>query len=241
MRHGSGNGWAVLVMLAVSPSLAQETPGLENPYQLQKRKPDPERKALAARVEKALSRALVAKVAQCYQSEQGAKLGAEDQALLSAFGSELVLDLSSGLAQTSCKPEAASAECLKQLAALDCKRLAQPILSAGWDRHLTQAAKVQVAGYAEALARRDTQCKGYAADEGAIVFEVSRDRLAALVEMQIVTGQCQLFPDKLAACKAHVQEASCKEIADKNQHGELSQLCEEMFPCTIKNVDGSKG
>jgi hypothetical protein len=238
VRIANKSIWAsALALVCAATAVAQDVPGLENPYDL-KRKNKGQNAPPRAPVDPALVQALGLKVEQCYAAEQKAPLPEEERALLSEFANTLAYDLEAGLTNTSCQlNKPASAVCLKEVAALDCEHLAQPIIDAGWDRNLPKAAKLQVAEYADGLARRKAGCRGYAADEADFVIQVDRDRLAALVEMQVVTGQCQLFLERLPECKTKLATVRCGEVNQADHRGELSQLCDKFLECSIKGVD----
>ena len=117
------------------------------------------------------------------------------------------------------------------MADLDCKKLAEPIIAAGWDRNLTPQARTQVADYAGMLARREAHCTGHEAEEAQIITGVRSDRLATLIESQIVIGQCQLFPELLPACAGELDHTTCDRIMSFNDRGELQQIC-KVLKCT---------
>src|SRR5262249_43426927 len=130
-------------------------------------------------VDATLVRAVRDKVVACYEDEQGAAPGEEDLALLREYGADVVRELADGLAGTGCAVgERASERCLERLGELECAKLAEPIVAAGWDRYLSPQARIQVADYASMLARRELRCSGRDAEEAQIVGGVRRDRLA---------------------------------------------------------------
>jgi hypothetical protein len=217
----------VLTALCVAPLVAQDVPLGASPYARKRQRPQ-ERPAVDA----ALVRAVHDKIADCYEREQREALSKEDDALLRAYGAEVVRELEAGLSGTGCVLGArASERCLTAVADLDCAKLAEPIVAAGWDRNLTAEARTQVADYAGMLARREARCSGHEAEDAQVITGVRTDRLATLIESQIVIGQCQLFPERLPACAGELEHASCDRIMTLNERGELQQIC-KVLECT---------
>jgi hypothetical protein len=218
----------VLTSLCVAPLAAQDVQLGDSPYARKRAKP-----RVKSAVDGALVRAVRAKIADCYEREQHEPLSKEDAELLRGYGADVVRELEAGLSGTGCVLAArASEQCLAAVADLDCAQLAKPIVAAGWDRNLTPQARTQVADYAGMLARREARCTGHAAEEAQIITGVRSDRLATLIEAQIVIGQCQLFPERLAACAGELENTSCERIMSFNERGELQQIC-KVLECTV--------
>jgi hypothetical protein len=217
----------LLMSVCVAPAAAQNVPIAGDPYARKRAAPRAQLK-----VDAALVRAVRDKIADCYEREQRAALSSEDQALLREFGADVVRELEGGLASTGCVlGQRASESCLERVADLDCAQLAEPIVAAGWDRNLSPQARTQVADYAGMLARREARCTGYEAEDAQVVTGVRGDRLATLIESQIVIGQCQLFSDRLIACAGELENTSCERIMALNERGELQQAC-KVLECT---------
>jgi hypothetical protein len=216
--------------LCVASAAAQEVRevSLSNPYA--KPKPKSESKV---NVHASLARAVVEKVSKCYRAEQGKPLAQEERALLEEFRSDVTRDLEPALSALGCrldKPVAAS--CSTALDALACERLAAPIVEAGWDRNLTPEAKAQVAEYARALAAREGTCSPQDPEQVSSVLGLRTDRLAVLVEAEIVIGKCELVPGKLAECEAQLARAECEDMARLSEQGQLTHLCSSLLRCT---------
>ena len=224
--------WLSCLLLGATTALAQDIEVVDNPYAL-KKKPPKEEQAPLAPVDKALVTALGKRIEQCYQAEQGAPMNEADRQLLKSAGVEVARELSSALRFSSCdidKP--ASPRCLQDLAAMECSTLADPIVSAGWDRNLTPAAKEKIAAYAEAIAQREAACVGMDAAERAIVSEIRADKLSILIEANIVIGQCMLRPDKHTECYAELAKMDCDDVAKLQNEGESHKLCSDLLVCT---------
>jgi hypothetical protein len=200
---------------------------VENHYSLKKKKP-----AVKVKVDPALVRALNGRIADCYEREQDKPLSAEDKALLREYGPQVAVELGSALSSSGCAADQpASAQCLKLLDDLECDTLAAPIIAEGWDRNITPEARAQVMEYAGMLSRREARCEGRAGEEAQIVSGVRGDRLAALIESQIVIGQCELSADKLPDCETELSNVTCQQIRELNDAGKLQQICKSVFNC----------
>jgi hypothetical protein len=57
------------------------------------------------------------------------------------------------------------------------------------------------------------------------------DRLAALIESQIVIGQCELSADKLPDCETELSNVTCARLSALNEQGKLQQVCTSVFHC----------
>jgi hypothetical protein len=227
-KQGKG-AWLLLMSVCVTSAAAQDDEAIvQNPYALKKKK----RPAVTVKADPALVRALNAKIGECYEREQDKPLSQEDKALLREYGSEVVSDLASALSSAGCSLEQrANATCLKMLDAMECSALAEPIVAEGWDRNLTPEARDHVTEYAGMLSRREARCQDRAEEEAAIVMGVRGDRLALLIEAQIVIGQCELTADKLPECETELQNVTCERIASLNEVGQLQQVCGTVFHC----------
>jgi hypothetical protein len=212
----------LLIAVCAVPAAAQDVPVIAgNPYARKRAEAGPKIK-----VDPVLVHAVVDKVVDCYRREQEAPMSKEDAGLLREYGADVVRELAAGFAETGCTVgERASPTCLEQLVDLDCAKLAEPIVAAGWDRNLAPQARVQVADYAGMLARREGRCGGNEGEEAQIVTGVRGDRLATLIESQIVSGQCELFPDRLTKCADELENVSCERIMALNERGELQMAC----------------
>jgi hypothetical protein len=226
-RRGKGV-WLLLMSVCVTSAAAQEEQQLvHNHYSLKKKRP-----ATKIKADPALVRALNEKIGECYEKEQEKPLSKEDKALLREFGSEVANDLADALSTTGCAvTERANPRCLKMLDELECETLAAPIVAEGWDRNLTPEARAEVTEYAGMLARREGRCAGRAEEEADIVIGVRGDRLAALIEAQIVIGQCELSGDKLPDCETELSNVTCERMAALNETGSLQQVCTSVFHC----------
>lgn len=226
----------LLMSVCVAPAAAQNVPSSGSPYARKRAAPRAQIK-----VDAALVRTVREKIADCYEREQHAALSNEDQALLREFGADVVRELEAGLSGTGCVlGQRASESCLERVAELDCAQLAAPIVTAGWDRNLSPEARTQVADYAGMLARREARCTGYEAEDAQIVTGVRGDRLATLIESQIVIGQCQLFPERLIACDGELENSSCERVMALNERGELQQAC-KVLECTSPEKAAKSG
>jgi hypothetical protein len=226
-KQGKGV-WLLLMSVCVASAAAQDEPIVENHYALKKKK----RPALKVKADPKLVRALNAKIGECYESEQEKPLSEEDKALLREYGSEVVSDLADALSLSGCSLEQrATSNCLKMLDDMECEALAAPIVAQGWDRNLTPEARAQVNEYAGMLSRREARCQDRAEEEAAIVMGLRADRLAALIEAQIVIGQCELTADKLPDCETELQNVTCERMAALNEHGQLQQICTTVLHC----------
>ncbi len=207
---------------------AQDEPHFENPYALKKKK----KPATKVKVDPKLVRALNEKIGDCYEQEQNKPLSDQDKALLREFGPQVAQDLGDALSAAGCGfDQRASEKCLSLLEDLACETLAAPIIAEGWDRNITPEARVQVQEYAGMLSRREARCEGRAEEEAAIVTGVRGDRLSALIESQIVIGQCELSADKLPDCETELQNVTCQQILTLNEQGKLQQICPTVFKC----------
>lgn len=229
----TGAGWLMLSLFALpcavsygaSVAAADDVPSFQNPYARAK-------DGTALAVHSSVTSALSTKVAECYRAEQDKPLDAEQHALLAEYGADVVRDLAPALAPLGCaldKP--LSSACNNALSALSCEALAEPIVAAGWDRNLTPEAKAKVIGYASALAARESACDGRAAEEAAIVQGIQADRLAALVESEIVMGKCELIAAEASACDAELAAAQCADIRQLKEQGQLTHLCRSLLRC----------
>ncbi|HTU60744.1 MAG TPA: hypothetical protein VMF89_19965, partial [Polyangiales bacterium] len=141
-------------------------------------------------------------------------------------------DLGDALGAVGCGfGQRASEKCLSMLEDLECETLAAPIIAEGWDRNITPEARAHVQDYAGMLSRREARCEGRAEDEATIVMGVRGDRLAALIESQIVIGQCELSADKLPDCETVLQNVTCQDVVTLNEQGKLQQVCPTVFKC----------
>jgi hypothetical protein len=231
VRERGKGAWLLLmsVCVASAPSVAAQDDGprLENPYALKKKKP-----AVKVKVDGQLVRALNEKIAECYAKEQDKPLSDEHKALLREYGPQVAQDLGDALAALGCAfDQRASKKCLSLLEDLSCETLAAPIIAEGWDRNITPEARAQVQEYAGMLSRREARCEGRDQEEAAIVTGVRGDRLAALIESQIVIGQCELSGDKLPDCETVLQDVTCGQIVTLNEQGKLQQVCPIVFKC----------
>lgn len=205
---------------------AQEEPRFDNPYALRKR---PSSKV---KVDPKLVRVLNERIGDCYEQEQDKPLSAEDKALLREYGPQVAQDLGDALRALGCElDQHAGKQCLSLLEGISCETLAAPIIAEGWDRNITPEARTHVQEYAGMLSRREARCEGRAEEEAAIVTGVRGDRLAALIESQIVIGQCQLNADKLPDCETLLQSVTCGQILALNEQGKLQQICPTVFKC----------
>jgi len=233
---------AVLISLAVlcaGSALAEDVPIVENHYDIKKAmkkgKKEPE-----LPLDPKLVKGVTDRIAECYKLEQGAPMNEADRKLLQSWGDDVVRELSPSLRFSSCQIEKAPSErCLADLTVMDCATLAEPIVDAGWDRNLTPKDKERVQSYAKALAMREAACQGRSGEEADIVGGVRKDRLAVLIESQIVIGQCRLMPDRQASCQADLQSMSCEEVLETSNRGEAQKLCPDYLLCseTPKVVD----
>lgn len=215
---------------------AQDEPVVINPYDLKRAK----KAAPKLKVDPVLVRALSTKVAECYEREQKAPINEEDKALLKEYGAQVVQDLADALATTGCGVgERASKRCLEALDDLECDALAAPIVAAGWDRNLTPEARAHVTDYAGMLSRREARCAGRAEEEAAIVQGIRGDRLALLIEAQLVIGQCELHPENLPDCETVLQNATCQHLSALSEIGALQKVCSTVLKCVdAPEVDG---
>jgi len=229
----TGAGWLMLSLFALPCALsyraslaaADDVPSFQNPYA----RATPE---AALEVHGSITSAVSTKVAECYSAEQDKPLDADQHALLAEYAGDVARAVAPALTPLGCalgKP--ISTTCKSALAALSCETLAEPIVAAGWDRNLTPEAKAKVAGYASALAARESACEGRAAEEAAIVQGVVADRLAALVESEIVMGKCELIAAEASACDAELAAASCQDLRQLKEQGQLTHLCRSLLRC----------
>lgn len=219
----------LLMSVCVTSAAAQDEPVFENHYSLKKHK---KKDGPKIKVDPALVRALNQRIADCYEAEQDKPLSAEDMGLLTQYGPEIANDLAAALSTTGCAvDQRASAQCVKMLGELECETLAAPIIAEGWDRNITPEARAQVNEYAGMLSRREARCEGRADEEAEIVQGVRNDRLAALIESQIVIGQCELSADKLPDCETQLSDATCQRLMELNEVGKLQQICTSVFHC----------
>ena len=235
-KRGKG-AWLLLMSVCGASTLstadslnvaAQDEVRIENPYALKKRK----KPASRVKVDPKLVRALNEKIGDCYEKEQDKPLSDQDKALLREFGPQVAQDLGEALSAAGCGfDQRASDKCLSMLDELACETLAAPIIAEGWDRNITPEARVQVQEYAGMLSRREARCEGRAEEEAAIVTGVRGDRLAALIESQIVIGQCELSADKLPDCETLLQNVTCEQILTLNDQGKLQQICPSVLKC----------
>jgi hypothetical protein len=123
---------------------------------------------------------------------------------------------------------------------IECDTLAAPIIAEGWDRNITPEARAQVNEYAGMLSRREARCEGRAEEEAAIVTGIRNDRLAALIEAQIVIGQCELAADKLPDCETELSNVTCQRLMELNELGKMQQICSTVFHC-IEAVPEDEG
>jgi hypothetical protein len=217
----------LLVSMCVAPAAAQQVPTGDNPYARKRAKP-----LANVKVDPALERAVREKVTDCYEQEQRQALSKEDAELLRVYGADVVRELADALAGAGCVVgQRAGESCVERVEAMDCEKLAAPIVKAGWDRNLSPQARTQVADYAGMLARREARCSGYEAEDSQLITGVRSDRLATLIESQIVIGQCQLFPERLAACASELDGMTCQHIMALNEKGALQQIC-KVLECT---------
>jgi hypothetical protein len=214
--------------VCVASAAAQDEPAFENPYALKKKRSA----ARAIKVDPKLVKALNGRIAECYEQEQNKPLNDEDEALLREYGAQVAHDLSDALAGAGCTiDQRASAACLDLLEDLECETLAAPIVAQGWDRNISPEARLQVQEYAGMLARRESRCEGRAEDEAAMVAGLRSDRLAALIESQIVIGQCELSADKLPDCETELQNVTCQRLMELNEIGQMQQVCKSVYKC----------
>lgn len=228
MKRSMQGGWLAVLSLCAASALAEDAPLVENVYVLPKKKDEKPKAPVDPKLQKSVGK----KVVECYEAEQKAKMSEEDIKLIEASGKDLVHDLAPALYYTSCELEKpASDRCLQDVANMDCASLAEPIISEGWDRHLTPEAKKQVRDYATVLATREGACRGYAAEEAKIVNEIRVDKLSILIEAQIVMGKCQMLPEKQAQCAADVASESCEDFQKLSNTGAVETFCDELFIC----------
>jgi hypothetical protein len=229
--------WLLLMSVCVANAAAQdEGPIVENHYSLKKKKP-----ALKIKVDRALVRVLNEKIGACYEREQSKPLSDEDKDLLRQYGPEVANDLADALSAAGCTvDQRATDTCLKMLDDLECDTLAAPIIAQGWDRNITPEARAQVNEYAGMLSRREARCEGRAEEEAAIVMGIRNDRLAALIEAQIVIGQCELSADKLPDCETELSNVTCQRLMELNELGKMQQVCSTVFHC-IEAVPEDEG
>ncbi|MFT3928340.1 MAG: hypothetical protein QM778_37780 [Myxococcales bacterium] len=208
----------------------------ENPYALKKRSKQAKRK-----VDPTLAAAVGLRISSCYQAEQGKELTPEEKGLLDLHAADLVRDLASAFASTSCALDTApSATCSKELSAMRCETLAQPIIMEGWDRNLTPEAKAKVAAYAQQLSARIMSCEGRDAEEAAIVGEVETSKLSVLIESKLVTGQCELVPGELAGCADVLKATDCADLQRRRDAGLVSETCRDVLRCRDMKVEQVK-
>lgn len=233
-RAYTSAGWLMLSLFALpcavsygaSLAAADDVPSFQNPYA--KAKP-----AAAQKVHSAVASAVGTKVAECYRAEQQKPLDPEQQALLAEYAADVVRDLSPALLPLGCALDRPiSSACQNALDAISCEALAEPIIAAGWDRNLTPEAKAKVASYASSLAARESACEGRAPEEAAIVQGIQADRLAALVESEIVIGKCELISTEASRCDAELAAARCEELVRLKEEGQLTHLCRSLLRCT---------
>jgi hypothetical protein len=232
-RAHTGAGWLMLSLFALPCALsyraslaaADDVPSFQNPYA--------RAKPAAALVHGSVTSAVSAKVAECFRAEQQKPLDADQHALLAEYGVDVARELAPAITPLGCALDAPiSAACKSALSALSCDTLAEPIVAAGWDRNLSPEAKAKVVNYAAALAARDGACEGRAAEEAAIVQGVVADRLAALLESEIVMGKCELIAAEASACNAELAAASCQDLRQLKEQGQLTHLCRSLLHCT---------
>ncbi len=226
---------AMGLSLGAMTAVADDTPNLPNPYALPK-------KAGAAidtrRLDGALVRGVADKVLECLATEQGAPVDDEDRDLVKDFGSAIVRDLASALKYTSCDlAKAATPKCLETVSTLDCASFAEPIVAAGWDRNLSKQARAQVLAYAKALALKEASCNGLTGEEAAIITGVRADKLAVLIESEIVIGKCTMLPDQQTACDEQLADTECDNFAEIHGRGELTSLCTDLYECSDVPLD----
>lgn len=223
-------------VLSAATALAEDV-HYENPYAMKKGRAKDE---AVEHVDPAFAKTLVVKLAACYREEQERPVSVEERALLDAYGKDLARELAPAFTALGCaigKP--ASAACAQLLDTLSCETLAQPIIAAGWDRHLPAEAKQQVASYAKLLAAREATCSGRAADEQAIIGGIQVDKLRVLIEAAIVTGRCELMGEQQAACAQKLGTFGCGQLASMSERGELIQACDKLLRCRELPVDPS--
>jgi hypothetical protein len=215
--------------VCVASAAAQDEPNFENPYALKKKKPAAQAKI---KVDPKLVKALNAKIGECYEDEQHKPLNDEDKAILSEYGAQVAHDLSDALSSLGCAiDQRADKRCLDMLDELACETLAAPIIAEGWDRNISPEARLQVQEYAGLLSRREARCAGRSHEEEAIVTGLRGDRLAALIESQIVIGQCELSADKLPDCETELQNVTCERLMALNEIGQMQQVCKSVYKC----------
>lgn len=218
----------LLMSVCVASAAAQDEPSFENPYAL-KKKPAADSKI---KVDPKLVKALNERIGECYEDEQHKSLDDQDKALLREYGEQVANDLAEVLSTVGCGiDQPAGKRCLDMLDELECKTLAAPIIAEGWDRNISPEARAQVQEYAGMLSRREARCAGRSQEEEAIVTGVRGDRLSALIESQIVIGQCELSADKLPECETELQNVTCERLLALNETGQMQQVCTSVYKC----------
>lgn len=234
MRRVTWRSVISITAFCAASALADDVPIVENHYDIKKAlKKDKEKKEPELPLDAKLVKGVTDRVAECYKAEQGTPMNDADRKLLESWGDDVVRELASALRFSSCQiDKPASERCLRDLTTMDCATLAEPIVSAGWDRNLTPQARERVEAYANQLAMREASCTGRDKDEAAIVGGVRKDRLAVLIEAQIVMGQCKLMPDKQLDCQNDLRDAACEDVLAASNRGEAQSLCPDYFVCS---------
>jgi hypothetical protein len=182
---------------------------------------------------------IVAKLAQCYQTETGKPLDEQDRALLTDAASALVLEFHAAFTGTTCDPtKPVSPDCLEQLETIPCEPFAQAVHAAGWDRAPSPEMEAAIDKYALHLGDRYLSCQsgaGYDVEEAKVRSEYSAHSTSVQIAMLLTTGQCSLEMTQLNPCLYRIAAPdACKELAEYAKRSRLPRFCDEFLDCSAE-------